>query len=246
MDKTGISHGLFFEQPEGYYQLQPLIESAGGGSGITGDDMLTADITSEGWVKALTWYGETFESGLSPRGIGGFQTGPVFSDGNVAFFVGGPWDLGIFAQSTVDWGVAPMPYFEGGKAYTPTGSWGLGINPASTKQAMARKFIEFATLNAAGNKATTDALTIIPANVEAEAQYLPGLETIAGEKSAGAAAIVAYESANTALPRPVSVGYIQFEEVLTKAFADIRNGADAKTRLDQASQQLADAWKAIR
>ena len=111
---------------------------------------------------------------------------------------------------------------------------------------MARKFIEFATLNAAGNKATTDALTIIPANVEAEAQYLPGLETIAGEKSAGAAAIVAYESANTALPRPVSVGYIQFEEVLTKAFADIRNGADAKTRLDQASQQLTDAWKAIR
>lgn len=246
MDKTGISHGLFFEQPEGYYQLQPLIESAGGGSGITGDDMLTADITSEGWVKALTWYRETFESGLSPRGIGGFQTGAVFSDGNVAFFVGGPWDLGIFAQSTVDWGVAPMPYFEGGEEYTPTGSWGLGINPASTKQAMARKFIEFATLNAAGNKATTDALTIIPANVEAEAQYLPGLETIAGEKSAGAAAIVAYESANTALPRPVSVGYIQFEEVLTKAFADIRNGADAKTRLDQASQQLTDAWKAIR
>ena len=244
--KAGTKYGLFLEQPEAYYQLQPLMESLGGGSGITGDDMLTPAITTEGWKKALTWYGETFASGLSPRGIGGFQTGPVFSDGDVAFFVGGPWDIGNFAQSKVDWGVAPMPYFEGGKAYTPTGSWSLGINPASENQSMARKFIEFATIDPAGNKATTDTLTIIPANTKAEAEYLPGLEKLAGERSAGIADLIAYESANTALPRPVSVGYIQFEEVLGKAFADIRNGADATQRLDEATAQLIDAWKSIK
>src|SRR5688500_4585354 len=113
--EAGVKYGLFLEQPEAYYQLQPLMESLGGGSGVTGDDMLTPAITTEGWKKALTWYGKTFESGLSPRGIGGFQTGPVFANGDVAFFVGGPWDIGIFADSKVDWGVAPMPYFEGGK-----------------------------------------------------------------------------------------------------------------------------------
>lgn len=243
---AGIKYGLFLEQPEAYYQLQPLMESVGGGSGITGDDMLTPAITTDGWKKALTWYGETFSSGLSPRGIGGFQTGPVFSDGNVAFFVGGPWDIGIFAGSKVDWGVAPMPYFEGGKPYSPTGSWSLGINPASKQQGMARKFIEFATLDPAGNKATTDALTIIPANTQAEAEYLPGLEKLAGERSAGVADLVKYESAKSALPRPVSVGYIQFEEVLGKAFADIRNGADAPQRLEEATAQLNDAWKSIK
>jgi multiple sugar transport system substrate-binding protein len=243
---AGIKYGLLLEQAEAYYQLQPLAESLGGGSGITGKDMLTPAVTTDGWNKAMTWYGQTFASGLSPRGIGGFQTGPVFSNGDVAFFVGGPWDIGVFKGSKVDWGVAPQPSFAGGKPVTPTGSWSLGINPASKQQAMTRKFIEFATLDTAGNLATTETTTIIPANTAAEAQYLPTLEKLAGSKSAGVSSIVSYETANTAVPRPASVGYIQFEEVMGKAFADIRNGADATARLAQATAQLNDAWKSIR
>jgi ABC-type glycerol-3-phosphate transport system substrate-binding protein len=243
---AGIKYGLFVEQPEAYYQLQPLAESLGGGSGITGDDALTPAIETDGWKKAMQWYGGLYASGLSPRGIGGFQTGPVFSNGDVAFFVGGPWDLKIFGSSKIDWGVAPMPYFEGGKPVTPTGSWSLGINPASKQQGMARKFIEFATLDPAGNLATTSTTTIIPANLAAQKQYLPTIDSLSGPKTAGAAAITAYESANTAMSRPVSVGYIQFEEVLGKAFADIRNGSKSDARLQEATRQLTDAWKSIR
>jgi ABC-type glycerol-3-phosphate transport system substrate-binding protein len=246
MQAAGIKYGLFLEQPEAYYQLQPLAESLGGGSGITGDDALTPAIETDGWKKAMQWYGATYASGLSPRGIGGFQTGPVFANGDVAFFVGGPWDLKIFGSSKIDWGVAPMPYFQGGKPVTPTGSWSLGINPASKQQGMARKFIEFATLDPAGNLATTSTTTIIPANVEAQKQYLPTMDTFSGPKTAGAAAITAYESEHTAVSRPVSVGYIQFEEVLGKAFADIRNGSNSDARLQEATRQLEDAWKSIK
>jgi ABC-type glycerol-3-phosphate transport system substrate-binding protein len=246
MQIGGIKYGLFMEQPEAYYQLQPLAESLGGGSGITGDDALTPAIETDGWKKAMQWYGATYASGLSPRGIGGFQTGPVFGNGDVAFFVGGPWDLKIFGSSKIDWGVAPMPYFQGGKPVTPTGSWSLGINPASKQQGMARKFIEFATLDPAGNLATTSTTTIIPANLAAQKQYLPTMDGFSGAKTAGAAAITAYESSNTAVSRPLSVGYIQFEEVLGKAFADIRNGGNADTRLQEATRQLTDAWKSIR
>lgn len=243
---AGIKYGLLMEQAEAYYQLQPLAESLDGGSGVTGDDALTPAVTTDGWKKAMTWYGETFASGLSPRGIGGFQTGPVFSGGNVAFFVGGPWDIGIFAKAKVNWGVAPLPYFEGGKPVTPTGSWSLGINPASDNKAAARRFLEFATLDAAGNLATTQATTIIPANTEAEAKYLPKLESLAGAKSAGVAALISHEIEKTAVGRPATVGYIQFEEVLGKAFADIRNGAEPAARLEQATGQLDEAWKQIR
>jgi len=246
MQAAGIKYGLFLEQPEAYYQLQPLAESLGGGSGITGDDALTPAIETDGWKKAMQWYGATYASGLSPRGIGGFQTGPVFANGDVAFFVGGPWDLKIFGSSKIDWGVAPMPYFQGGKPVTPTGSWSLGINPASKQQGMARKFIEFATLDPAGNLATTSTTTIIPANVDAQKQYLPTMDTFSGPKTAGAAAIAAYESEHTAVSRPVSVGYIQFEEVLGKAFADIRNGSNSDARLQEATRQLEDAWKSIK
>ncbi|WP_344155266.1 sugar ABC transporter substrate-binding protein [Kribbella yunnanensis] len=244
--QAGTKYGLFMEQPEAYYQLQPLAESLGGGSGITGDDALTPAVETDGWKKAMQWYGATYASGLSPRGIGGFQTGPVFSTGNAAFFVGGPWDLKIFGSAKFDWGVAPLPYFAGGKPVTPTGSWSLGINPASKQQGMARKFLEFATLDAAGNLATTKTTTIIPANLEAQKQYLPAMDAYSGAHTAGASAITAYEAASTATSRPVSVGYIQFEEVMGKAFADIRNGSEPNARLAEATRQLTDAWKSIK
>ncbi|WP_223692000.1 ABC transporter substrate-binding protein [Leifsonia poae] len=244
---AGIKNGLLLEQVEAYYQLQPLVESAGGGSGITGKDMLTPDVANAGWKKAMQWYADSFASGLSPRGVGGFQTSPVFTNGDVAFFVGGPWDVGNFAGSaTFDWGVAPMPYFEGGKQVTPTGSWSWGINPASKNKDAAKKFLEYAALDPAGNLSTTEKTTIIPANSKAAAEYLPTLEKLGGAKSAGVADLITYEIDHTAVARPVSVGYVQFESVMNKAFADIRNGAPVDARLTQATQQLKDAWSQLR
>lgn len=242
---AGTKYGLLLEQVEAYYQLQPLAESAGGGPGITGDKMLTVDITNAGWEKAMQWYSDTFSSGLSPRGVGGFQTSPLFTSGKVAYFVGGPWDVGGFSKSNIDWGIAPMPYFEGGSKVTPTGSWSWGINPASKNKAAAKKFLEFASLDPAGNLATTAATTIIPANGAATEQYLPKLEALGGNKTKGLAQLIAHENSESAKPRPVSVGYIQFEEIMGKAFADIRNGSPVNDRLKQAAQQITDAWKQL-
>jgi ABC-type glycerol-3-phosphate transport system substrate-binding protein len=244
---AGSEFGLLLEQVEAYYQLQPLVESLGGGSGVIGDDMLELDITNEGWNTAMEWYGETFASGLSPRGVGGFQTSAVFSDQKVAFFVGGPWDVGAFAANAAfDWGVAPQPYFEGGTEVTPTGSWSLGINAASPNKAAAEEFLEFAALDPAGNLATTDAQTIVPANTEAAALYLPKLEELGGENSAGVAQLITSEVENTGVARPLTVGYVQFESLINQAFADIRNGSNARDRLEQASTQIEDAWGQLR
>jgi len=242
---AGTEFGLLLEQVEAYYQLQPLAESAGGGSGITGDDKLTVDVTNDGWKKAMKWYSDTFASGLSPRGVGGFQTSPLFTSGKVAYFVGGPWDVGNFSKTNINWGVAPMPYFEGGSKATPTGSWSWGINPASKNKAAAKKFLEFASLDPAGNLATTEASTIIPANSAATEQYLPKLEALGGDKAQGLAKLIAHENTETATPRPVTVGYIQFEEIMGKAFADIRNGSPVDERLKQAAQQITDALKQL-
>lgn len=243
---AGMESGLLLEQVEAYYQLQPLMESLGGGSGIIGDDMLTADVTNDGWIKALEWYANTFESGLSPRGVGGFQTSAVFTDAKTAFFVGGPWDVGGFSANVdFNWGVAPQPYFDGGTPVTPTGSWSWGINTASKNQAAARTFLEFAALDSAGNLATTAATTIIPANSDAATQYLPGLESMGGDHTVGVADLISYEIDNTAVARPVSVGYVQFESLINSAFADIRNGADVTERLTQAQAQIEDAWSQL-
>jgi hypothetical protein len=65
----------------------------------------------------------------------------------------------------------------------------------------------------------------------------------AGPEGKKAAAIVDYETSNTAVNRVQTIGYIEFETILNQAFADIRNGADAKTALDNAQTQLTTAWK---
>ncbi|WP_162642048.1 sugar ABC transporter substrate-binding protein [Streptosporangium sp. 'caverna'] len=243
---AGTKYGLLLEQPNAYYQLQPLMESAGGGSGFTGDDNLTADVANDGWNKAMSWYSETFDSKLSPRGIGDFQTSPVFAAGDLAFFVGGSWDLGTFADSGVDWGIAPMPSFKGGGTNTPTGSWSWGLNSASKNKAAALTFMKFAALDTDGSLATSGTTSNIPSNLAAQAKYLQQLDTIAGDHSAGASKLIAYEIKNTATPRPVSVGYPQFEDAANKAFGDILNGSPVKDRLAQAQKEITDAWAQLK
>jgi multiple sugar transport system substrate-binding protein len=41
--------------------------------------------------------------------------------------------------------------------------------------------------------------------------------------------------------RPRSIGYVAFEEVMNRAFSDIRNGADVRSTLEQAQNQLTSA-----
>jgi multiple sugar transport system substrate-binding protein len=241
IDSGAAPYGYLLEQVVAYYQFQAIAESAGGGSGITGDDMLSLDLANDGWTKALTWYQNSFKSGYQPTGVGGFDTGPMFSDKKLAFFIGGPWDVGIFGGNEVNWGVAPHPYFEGGVAATPTGSWSWGMNPASENKAAAAAFLKYASINAEGNLKTTEALTVIPANKDAAASYLPGLET--DDRAAGVANIMLYEIQNTAKARPTTVGYVQFDSLFSAALEDIRNGADISSRIADLTSAVEDAWK---
>jgi multiple sugar transport system substrate-binding protein len=91
------------------------------------------------------------------------------------------------------------------------------------------------TVDATGAAQTTS--NNIPVQQQAFRQYLTGLGR-KGTRYQQIADIVQYAIANTSVSRPISVGYVDFESVLNKAFADIRNGTDAPTRLAQANQEL--------
>lgn len=242
VDAKVADYGFLLEQVENYYQIQALVESAGGGSGVTGKDMLSPNIENAGWIKTMKFYQDSFKNGLQPKGVGGFDTGPMFTSGKLAYFVGGPWDIFIFSGSKINWGVAAHPYFKGGKAVTPTGSWSLGVNSASTKKAAATEFVKFASLTATGNLAVAQGIGSIPANKTAVPRYLKTLDAVAGDKSKGVGALLTYEVSKTAVARPVTVGFVQFNDILNKAFGDIRNGSDIETRLSQASKSLVEAW----
>jgi multiple sugar transport system substrate-binding protein len=58
------------EQIDRYYQLQPIFQGGGGGSGLTGEGNLTPDVANAKWIEAGKFYASLFEQGLAPRGIG--------------------------------------------------------------------------------------------------------------------------------------------------------------------------------
>ncbi len=236
--KAGAKWGLMFEQVDRYYQLQMLFESAGAGSGLTGKDNLTPDITNPGWVKIAKWYGDTFANGISPRGVTPEQAQDLFVNKQVAFFVTGPWALGRFnAVDGLNYGVAYVPYFEGGKPITATGSWSLAINPNTKNLEAARTFAEYATLNAEGAYLTVSANPLPPTNAEAYKTYAKTIEAMT-PKVGPAIDIISYESQKTAVGRPRSKGYVAFETVMNRTFSDIRNGSDAQSSLAAAQRTL--------
>lgn len=236
---AGATWGFMFQQVDRYYQLQPLFESAGAGSGLTGDELLEPALTGEKWIETARWYGDLFESGLAPRGVTPAQTDDLFERGELAYFVGGPWALNRFNQvEGLDYGVAPMPYFEGGEPVTPTGAWALGINPHAADLEGARKFAAFATLTAEGSYLTTVNFALMPTNAEGFERYQGQLAEMT-DKVGPVLDIMVYEMANTAVVRPRSVGYVAFETEMNQAFGDIRNGADAAEVLEQTENRLA-------
>jgi multiple sugar transport system substrate-binding protein len=233
---AGAKYGLIFDQVDRYYQLEPLPASLGAGPGLTGADLLQPDVTNPGWTQAFTWYHSIFQTGVAPRGINPEQTPGLFASGSTAFFAGGPWNAAAFDKDKgVDYGVAPFPRFAQGKAATSTDSWSTGISPFSHNKDAAKKFLAYMTIDPAGATATTS--NNIPVQKQAFETYLSGLKA-KGARYGQIADIIRYALANTSVSRPVSVGYVDFESVMNKAFADIRNGTDPSARLQQATGEL--------
>jgi len=237
---AGARYGLIFDQVDRYYQLQPLPESLGAGPGLTGDDLLTPDVTNPGWIRAFTWYRSIFASGVAPRGIAPEQTPQLFATGSTAYFAGGPWNAAAFDKAGgVDYGVAPFPHFASGKPATSTDSWSTGISPFSEHKDAAKKFLRYMTIDTAGAVATIS--NNIPVQKQAFAQYLRDLSG-KGPRYAQIAEIIEYALGHTSVSRPKTVGYVDFESVLNTAFADIRNGTQPQARLAEAAEELDRAF----
>jgi ABC-type glycerol-3-phosphate transport system substrate-binding protein len=238
----GADIGLMVGQPNRYYQLEPIPVSAGGGVGVTGDDMLTPAFTNDGWVDAMTYYGSLFEDGVSPKGITPEQTDATFLAGKTAFFVEGNWMVPKMLDATFEWGAALNPVWEGGDPATPTGSWSLGINPFSKNKEAAAIFIDWMAIDGEGGYGEHRVFAELPANTQGLESYLAGPAFTSSEGGKQAAAVIAEETETSAVPRASTVGYIEFEEIIGRAFSDIANGADPAEALAAAETELTNAW----
>ncbi|MEX1080134.1 MAG: extracellular solute-binding protein [Homoserinimonas sp.] len=243
---AGAKWGYLDDQVSRYYQFQPLPESLGGGSGLSGDENLEGDLLNPKFIEATEYWQSLYSEGLAPKGVDPDQTKPIFQSGQAAFMPGGPWWMPVFAEdSELNVGIAAYPRFEDGEAVTPTDSEHLAVSANTKHPDEAIDFVKWITLTEEGALAMSDGLAVPTANLEAQPIQLAGLEELSAGY-AGFRALAEFEMQNTAVARPASVGYVQFEDVMGKALEDIRNGSNVTDRLGQANEQLMSAFSRLR
>ncbi len=231
--------GIALEQVSRPYQILPMANTLGE-KGIA-DDGFTVDgvVNTENWVKIASFYRDLFENKVSLRGVKAEEFGPMFFGGKAVFYIGGPWNF-FTASGTegFEFGYAPFPTFKGyeDKSATPTGSWHFGVSAFSKNEDDAAEFIKYMTLGE-GNDVWIKESGDVPA-------LKVSLDKIAQDSEASDLyKMCANDAAKTGYPRPVSPGYSEWENVMTTAFEDIRNGSDPKESLDGAVAQINQLFK---
>lgn len=219
--------GLIIEQAERPYQLLPFGQSLGGVA--LSEDGLKASgyIDGPAFVEAFSFVQRMYTDWkIAPPGVFDNNVTPdLFGSGQAAMFLGGTFDLGLFKSKypDLDWGVAPHPYFAKGKPVTPTGSWHIAVNPRTREKAAAEQFIRFML----SDDTQTEWFKLRP--------YPPVLKSVWDRVpevfNQPAWQIVKYELANTAVARPASPGFREFEDLLRQALRDMQSGGDVKSML---------------
>ena len=231
------TYGFTVEQFGELYQLQPLGESLG--TDVVAPDGVTAAgyLDSEAWTKGATFWSNLYNAwNVSPKGLGYGEAAQLFGNGQLGMMVGGTWNLPGLTASGVDYGVAPFPYFEGGKVLTPTGSWFVGVNVASANQAESLDFAKYLTTAEEGTKVWFDSLQQLPT-------FKPLLENISADAEFDAFPqnvfrMGVYDSLNTAKARPVTAAYGQLQDAFRTAFVDMANGVPVADALASAVQKF--------
>jgi multiple sugar transport system substrate-binding protein len=236
-DGNGINDiwGLQFGQYNRIYQLQPIAQS--NGAEVIGEDGLTVTgiIDSPEWIEAFSWFSDIHNTlKIAPQGD--ISTGELFRNGQLAMYVDGPWMIGQFITDPLefDWTAAPHPYWEGGEILIPGDSWHIGVNPNSEHIEQAVEFVKFASSPEAG-RVWYDAWGAWPAH---EALLDELINDPANSEWPNQAFVVTAREAQYTEPRPLTVGYLEYEEILSDTFEDIRNGADVTEALTFAAERI--------
>jgi ABC-type glycerol-3-phosphate transport system substrate-binding protein len=234
---SGDVFGFQFEQYNRIYQLQPLPQ--GKGAKMIGDDGLTVEgiINSQEWIDAFQWFSDIHnKSKVAPQG--NIDVNELFTNQKLAMCIRGPWAIKTYidAKLPFQWRAAPNPYWGGNLPITvPNDSWHVGVNVNSKHQAETIQFLQWVTAAAEAGAflwstgdfwppqaSLLDQITNDPANADWPGQ----------------AFVIAAAESQHGVPRPLTVGYQEYEDILSTTFEDMRNGGNVKDGLDNAARQI--------
>jgi len=237
-DGTPEIWGFIWEQVIRIYQLQPMPMSLGGIP--IGEDGLTVRgvIDSEPWIEAFTYYWKAFnEWKFAPQGEVGWPS-DMWRAGNLSFIVAGTWNINQNADADLDfeWAVSRHPYFEGGEIVTPTGSWHIGVNATTQKPDAAIRWVHWLSTTPGAELWWRYGSGDFPAQKSVLDLFQTDPQFNDPPWSYNRTA--ADEAGVNPQPRPVTPGYLEYEEILGDTFEDIRNGADVAEALGTAADRI--------
>ncbi|GAA4849885.1 sugar ABC transporter substrate-binding protein [Paenibacillus vulneris] len=231
-DNQNDVYGFSFDQVGKAYQLIALGQSKN--AKVLSDNGLTATgyTNSPEMVSAFQFYSDLFnKEKISPK-IKREEALDYFISGKVAMFLASTQNMPRIKDAGMNFGIAPHPYFAGGKIVTPTGSWHVGVSKYSTRKEAAAKFVKYLTLGK-GSQIWFDENGALPASLELLDQI--DKDPKYKEFPNSIMKLAAREARETAVARPKTPGYLEWENNVNKAFEDIKNGSDPKKALDDAA-----------
>lgn len=219
--------GLTIEQVDRPYQILPLLQSNGALPISPDGKRVSGAINSPEGVEAVSFYGDLFNRWkVSPKK----QLQDAFGNKQAALYLANtPW-VNILRTRFPDlkFGVMPHPYFK--KPVTPTGAWHLGV---FRKTAHPREAAELAKTFGSRELADTTFKTMnyMPVRTSTFARF-------ANDFKAPPWNLFLFELKNTAIRRPATPAYREYEDILRTALRNVMEGGNAKVELDAAAQKI--------
>jgi ABC-type glycerol-3-phosphate transport system substrate-binding protein len=226
--------GFTFEQQERPYQLLPMGQSLGGTALSPDGFKSTGFIDGPGFVEGFTFMQKMYtEAKISPPGqFDPTLTPELFGAGKCAMMVAGTFVFDTLKNKfpNLDFGVAPHPYFAKGKPVTPTGAWHFGVNARTQQKAAATQFV---------TDMLSDDMNVLWFKLR---PYVPTLNAVWDKEASAFTSdlwkIAKYDVQNTAIPRPATPGFREYEDILRVALRDIQSGAGVQSILTAAAQKI--------
>lgn len=219
--------GFAVQQYDRPYMTLPLILSNGAGDLSSDGTTVDGFLNSPAAIEAARWYGDTFNKHkISPRE----QVPNLFYTGKLAMYLAPSYEANTLKSQypNVNWIVAPHPYFK--KPVTPTGAWHVGVFSGTKHPDLAVALLKAYT-DPEPAKRNYKIMNYMPVRVSTFKAF-PETFNVAPNS------LFYWEILNTAVPRPRTPAYREYEDLLRQAFANIRQGADAAKEMNAAVEKI--------
>lgn len=231
VDKSGNKipdvWGLAFSQYDRPYEMLPLIQSEGAGDLSPDGTTVNGYLNSPAAIQAARWYGDTFNKfKISPRE----QVPNLFYIGKLAMYVAPSYEANTLKSQypKVNWIVAPHPYFK--KPVTPTGAWHVGVFSGTKQPDLAVAMLKAYTDPEAA-KRNYRIMNYMPVRLSTFKAFPETFEVNPNK-------LFYWEILHTAVVRPRTPAYREYEDLLRQAFANIRQGGDPARELNAAVEKI--------